>query len=79
MVSQHWVPFEPDNRSPWTLRRVVHLHRRAGFYGCWCVIIILDAQLRSDALGNRERLLMIEHGGLPLGRERPNSALPIID
>ena len=35
MDSQHWVPFEPDNRSPWTLRRVVHLHRRAGFAATW--------------------------------------------
>jgi uncharacterized protein (DUF1501 family) len=31
MVSDHWAPFEPDATSPWTLRRVVHLHRRAAF------------------------------------------------
>ena len=35
MVSHHWAPFEPDNRSPWTLRRVVHLHRRAAFAATW--------------------------------------------
>ncbi len=26
-----WQPYEPDEKAPWNLRRVVHLHRRAGF------------------------------------------------
>lgn len=26
-----WVPYAPDASAPWDLRRVVHLHRRAGF------------------------------------------------
>jgi uncharacterized protein (DUF1800 family) len=26
-----WVPYRPTAESPWDLRRVVHLHRRAGF------------------------------------------------
>jgi len=26
-----WAPYEPDAECPWNLRRVVHLHRRAGF------------------------------------------------
>jgi hypothetical protein len=30
-VSDPWTPYTPDARSPWDLRRVVHLHRRAGF------------------------------------------------
>lgn len=30
-----WVPYTPDARSPWTARRVVHLHRRAGFAATW--------------------------------------------
>src|SRR5437763_16697396 len=30
-----WAPYAPDAKAPWDLRRVVHLHRRAGFAGTW--------------------------------------------
>jgi uncharacterized protein (DUF1800 family) len=30
-----WAPYAPDQQMPWNLRRVVHLHRRAGFAGTW--------------------------------------------
>ena len=30
-----WAPYIPDERAPWDLRRVVHLHRRAGFAAIW--------------------------------------------
>jgi hypothetical protein len=30
-----WSPYTPDARAPWDLRRVVHLHRRAGFGATW--------------------------------------------
>ena len=30
-----WAPYVPDSRAPWDLRRVVHLHRRAGFAATW--------------------------------------------
>src|SRR5437016_9487795 len=30
-----WVPYVPDGKTPWTLRHVVHLHRRAGFAAAW--------------------------------------------
>src|SRR5205807_6138681 len=33
--SSHWALYTPDNHSPWDLRRVVHLHRRAGFAATW--------------------------------------------
>jgi uncharacterized protein (DUF1800 family) len=26
-----WTPYEPNDAAPWNLRRVAHLHRRAGF------------------------------------------------
>ena len=29
--SDPWAPYSPDDKAPWNLRRVVHLHRRAGF------------------------------------------------
>ena len=28
-------PYTPDERRPWNLRRVIHLHRRAGFAATW--------------------------------------------
>jgi hypothetical protein len=30
-----WAPYAPDAQAPWNLRRVVHLHRRAGFAATW--------------------------------------------
>jgi uncharacterized protein (DUF1800 family) len=30
-----WAHYESEARSPWNLRRVVHLHRRAGFAVTW--------------------------------------------
>src|SRR3954466_11635112 len=36
-----WAPYVPNEAMPWNLRRVVHLHRRAGFAATW-------AELRRD-------------------------------
>ena len=33
-----WSPYEPSGECPWDLRRVVHLHRRAGFAATWAEI-----------------------------------------
>src|SRR5438309_5216503 len=30
-----WTSYVPNDQEPWTLRRVVHLHRRAGFAATW--------------------------------------------
>src|SRR3954447_9937841 len=30
-----WAQYVPDDDAPWDLRRVVHLHRRAGFAATW--------------------------------------------
>src|SRR6266567_1866395 len=30
-----WTPYAPGASAPWDLRRVVHLHRRAGFAATW--------------------------------------------
>ncbi|MCI0455815.1 MAG: DUF1800 domain-containing protein, partial [Gemmataceae bacterium] len=30
-----WAPYRPSPEAPWNLRRVVHLHRRAGFAAPW--------------------------------------------
>ena len=33
-----WARYEPSPEAPWDLRRVVHLHRRAGFAASWSEI-----------------------------------------
>ena len=35
MPTDHWAPYVPDAKQPWTLARVVHLHRRAAFASTW--------------------------------------------
>lgn len=30
-----WAPYEPTPTDPWDLRKVAHLHRRAGFGATW--------------------------------------------
>jgi uncharacterized protein (DUF1800 family) len=35
MLADPWAPYTPDDKTPWDLRRVVHLHRRAGFAATW--------------------------------------------
>jgi uncharacterized protein (DUF1800 family) len=30
-----WTSYSPDEKAPWSLSRVVHLHRRAAFAGTW--------------------------------------------
>jgi uncharacterized protein (DUF1800 family) len=34
-LADPWAPYVPDANSTWDLRRVVHLHRRAGFAATW--------------------------------------------
>jgi uncharacterized protein (DUF1800 family) len=34
-AGQAWSVYEPSRDAPWNLRRVVHLHRRAGFAATW--------------------------------------------
>jgi hypothetical protein len=34
-TSKHWAPYAPGPDAPWNLRRVVYLHRRAGFAATW--------------------------------------------
>ena len=37
-LGQTWAPYVPSEKEPWNLRRVVHLHRRAGFAATWSEI-----------------------------------------
>jgi uncharacterized protein (DUF1800 family) len=35
MPDDLWAVYTPDDKQPWDLKRVVHLHRRAAFAGTW--------------------------------------------
>ena len=54
-----WAPYEPDAKAPWGLRRVVHLHRRAGVVEG---VVLAEAALVHGPAGQRPRRLL--HVGL---------------
>src|SRR5262245_50610327 len=35
MTTADWPAYAPSRAAPWDLRRVAHLHRRAGFAATW--------------------------------------------
>src|SRR5437764_2126772 len=49
-----WTPYTPSDKTPWDLRRVVHLHRRAGFAATWEE---LQRDLKDGPAASIERLL----------------------
>ncbi len=49
-----WRPYTPSKETPWDLRRVVHLHRRAGFAATWSEI---ERDLKDGPGPSIERLL----------------------
>jgi uncharacterized protein (DUF1800 family) len=51
---QHWAEYEPGAAVPWDRRRVVHLHRRAGFAATWGEI---ERDLKDGPRSSIDRLL----------------------
>jgi uncharacterized protein (DUF1800 family) len=49
-----WAPFQPTPQDPWDLRKVAHLHRRAGFGATWGE---LQRDLRAGPAASVDRLL----------------------
>jgi uncharacterized protein (DUF1800 family) len=49
-----WAPYEPSDEAPWDRRRVVHLHRRAGFAATWGE---LQRDLKDGPKASIDRLL----------------------
>src|SRR5882672_4214525 len=49
-----WAPYEPTALDPWELRKVAHLHRRAGFGAAWPE---LARDLAAGPAASIERLL----------------------
>jgi uncharacterized protein (DUF1800 family) len=55
MDNNPWSPFEPNSQDSWDLRKVAHLHRRAGFGASW-------SELRRDlAAGPAESIERLLH------------------
>jgi uncharacterized protein (DUF1800 family) len=49
-----WAPYAPTREAPWDVRRVVHLHRRAGFAATWAEV---QGDLRGGPEASVDRLL----------------------
>jgi uncharacterized protein (DUF1800 family) len=49
-----WTPYEPTAADPWDLRKVAHLHRRAGFGPTWAT---LQRDLKDGPATSVDRLL----------------------
>ena len=49
-----WTPYEPSANDPWDLRKVAHLHRRAGFGATWAE---LQRDLKDGPAASVDRLL----------------------
>ena len=49
-----WSPYEPTAADPWDLRKVAHLHRRAGFGPTWAT---LQRDLKDGPATSVDRLL----------------------
>jgi uncharacterized protein (DUF1800 family) len=54
-TSGYWAAYAPENEKAWTLRHVVHLHRRAGFAATWEE---LQRDLKDGPTASIERLLV---------------------
>jgi uncharacterized protein (DUF1800 family) len=52
--TDHWAPYAPDDKNPWALRHVVHLHRRAGFAATWAEV---QRDLKDGPARSVDRLL----------------------
>lgn len=50
----HWSPYIPNEQTPWNFKRVVHLHRRAGFAATWNEI---QRDLKDGPKASVDRLL----------------------
>jgi uncharacterized protein (DUF1800 family) len=53
-IEDPWAPYVPSKEAPWTLRLVVHLHRRAGFAATWDEI---QRDLRDGPRASVDRVL----------------------
>src|SRR5262249_59562197 len=69
--SRAWDRYEPTAEAPWDLRRVVHLHRRAGLGASWIM-------LRRDLADGPEASVswLLEGKSPPVGAPDPEGFEP---
>jgi len=74
LTSDYWAPYTPDDKTPWNLRRVAHLHRRAGFAASWSAI---QRDLKDGPKASIDRLLAGKARGqsVPADFERVSALL----
>ena len=53
-----WSLYHPSDDAPWDMRRVVHLHRRAGFAATWALGKVADQYFEKD--GNLEPKILTD-------------------
>lgn len=58
-MAADWSPYVPNAERPWDVRRVVHLHRRAGFMATW---VEIRRDLKDGPTAAVERLLTGKSG-----------------
>jgi len=68
VMTDPWAPYHPAPDAPWDLKRVVHLHRRAGFAATWPEI---QRDLADGPAASIDRVLKgaSRIGGVPDGFE----------
>src|SRR5262245_24779538 len=68
MSATEWKAYVPSRAAPWDLRRVAHLHRRAGFAATWPE---LQRDLREGPDASLARVLSgrAREGAVPEGYE----------
>jgi hypothetical protein len=71
-----WARYEPTAEAPWDFRRVVHLHRRAGFAATWPE---LKRDLEDGPTASVDRILSgrARIGGVPAAGVRCSVGLGI--
>jgi uncharacterized protein (DUF1800 family) len=71
-----WRPFVPSKETPWNLRRVVHLHRRAGFAATWGEI---QRDLKDGPAASIDRVLTGQSRGQGVPDEFEQTAGLLLD
>jgi uncharacterized protein (DUF1800 family) len=72
MKTDYWASYEPDAKAPWTLQRVAHLHRRAGFAATWAE---LQRDLKDGPAAAIDRFLSGKAAPAPAGFEATGALL----
>jgi uncharacterized protein (DUF1800 family) len=74
--ASYWAEYKPSPRVPWNRRRVVHLHRRAGFAATWAEI---ERDLKEGPKASIDRLLAGKTSGKGASSQLQETAEQLAD